>query len=470
MIDYTAEIQNLRKYGPTNELIKTIIQKFLPRRMEMYRLYARYKTQVEGLPIMRRRLEDLQKVNNQVNDDFFSEIIDIKTGYFAGRPISYSYAKDAEGFKPAQDNITRFTLRNTIADLDAETTKYAAICGYGSRLVYLDPDAQERVINLDPFDAIHLSENSISEPEFGLRLYTVTKGRNTYLKVEFYDSENIHYFAEVKRGTFAPDPDMENPVQPHQMAHCPLIGFPNNDELMGDAEKVLKLIDAYDRTISDVNSEVEAFRLAYMAFEGGTIDQETLDAAQRMGAFTVPEGGKIYWITKQLDDLLIEHHLDRLHSNIYRFSKTPDLADEAFSGNSSGVSLKFKLFGLETKCVTFERKMQAGLTHMFRCVSDIWAKKNIRVDPYEIVYEFKRNFPLDLKHEAETTGLLKGLVSEQTRLGLLSFVDDPAYEQELMEKENEGIPPLDPAGGDDGGDGGTSNENKPAIGFTAGQI
>ena len=446
MLDYTAEIMQLREYGPSPELIKAIIGKFLPRRAQMYRLYERYRATMEGVPILTRRLADLQEVNNKVNDDFFSEIIDIKTGYFAGKPITYSYAKDADGYEPAQENITRFTMRNHIADLDAETTKYAAICGYGARLVYLDPDAQERVINIDPFNAIILSETSISEPEYGLRLYTVQRNRNEYLKVEFYDDENIYYYAETRRNLFELDPDAAAPVEPHQMEHCPLIGFPNNDELMGDAEKVLQLIDAYDRTISDVNSEVEAFRLAYMAFEGGIIDQATLDEARRTGAFTVPEGGKIYWITKQMDDSLIENHLNRLHSNIYRFSKTPDLSDEAFSGNASGVALKFKLFGLESKCVTFERKMQAGLTHMFQCVSDIWQKKRIIVDPYELVFEFKRNFPLDLKDEAETTGLLKGLVSEQTRLSLLSFVDDADYEQELIEQEAEDIPRLELGG------------------------
>lgn len=448
------------------------MKKFLPRRMEMYRLYARYKGSADGVPIFRRRLADLQKVNNQVNDDFFSEIINIKTGYFAGKPISYSYAKDLPGYDAAQAAIRQFTLRNNIADQDAETTKYAAICGYGARLVYLDPDAQERVMNLDPFDAVILSETSISEPEFGLRLYTAATRTGERMKIEFYDSEQIHYFAEVKRGIYDVDPDVDAPSEPHQMNRCPLIGFPNNDELMGDAEKVLALIDAYDRTVSDVNSEVEAFRMAYMAFEGGDIDEATMAEAQRMGAFTVPEGGKIYWITKQMDDGIIEHHLDRLHNNIYRFSATPDLADEAFSGNSSGVALRFKLFGLETKCVTFERKMQAGLTHMFSCVADIWQKKRIIVDPFEMVYEFKRNFPLDLLFEADATGKLKGMVSEQTRLGLLSFIDDPEYEMDLMAQEAEAIPQLDISGGGDenGGSGNTAGQdpaaNKQKIGFT----
>jgi hypothetical protein len=49
---------------------------------------------------------------------------------------------------------------------------------------------------------------------------------------------------------------------------------------------------------------------------------------------------------------------------------------------------------------------------------------------------FKRNFPLNLLDEADTSSKLKGLVSEQTRLSLLSFVEDADYEIGLMKEEN----------------------------------
>jgi len=91
---------------------------------------------------------------------------------------------------------------------------------------------------------------------------------------------------------------------------CRIIVFPNNEEQQGDAEKVLSLIDAYDRTLSDVNSEVEQFRLAYMAFYGYDPDEETLKKAARTGAFGLDEkteGVGIEFITKDLNDAVIEH-------------------------------------------------------------------------------------------------------------------------------------------------------------------
>lgn len=65
---------------------------------------------------------------------------------------------------------------------------------------------------------------------------------------------------------------------------CPMIGIPNNSELMGDAERVLSLIDGYDNTISDANSEIEDFRMAYMKVSGASIEPEELEAARQQGS------------------------------------------------------------------------------------------------------------------------------------------------------------------------------------------
>jgi SPP1 family phage portal protein len=197
--------------------------------------------------------------------------------------------------------------------------------------------------------------------------------------------------------------------------------------------------------MSDVNSEIEAFRLAYMAFIGGQIDEETLNEARKTGAFNIPEGGDAKFITKELKDDVVEHHLDRLHDNIYRFSKTPDLSDEAFGGGAqSGEARKYRLLGLEMKTGFFENKFRSASKRMFELLADPWRMKNpgLKFDPLNVWFEFKRNFPRDLLYEAQATQMLKGNVSEQTRLSQLSFIDDAQYEMELMEQDRQGIPDL----------------------------
>jgi hypothetical protein len=74
---------------------------------------------------------------------------------------------------------------------------------------------------------------------------------------------------------------------------------------------------------------------------------------------------------------------------------------------------------------------------MFKILGTKWQIEEVDFDPDMVEYQFKRNFPLNLLDEAQTTAALKGLVSEKTRLGLLSFVPDVDQEIKDMQADNE---------------------------------
>ena len=446
----------------TSQIIKDLIADHAPKASKMRALYKRYKAEIDGVPIFTRSFEDENKINNKLNNDFFSDIVDTKVGYFAGEPITYGLDKTNYTGEDGELNeseyykhlgvVDKFKIHNNIDDLDAETAKMAAICGYGARLCYIDTDGYERVINIPPWECIFISDRSIGEPQYALRYYTITDNGEETTRVEWYDYTTVTFY--VLRGDEYVLDDTED-AKPHMFERVPLIEFPNNDERLGDAEKVLSLIDAYDRTMSDVNSEIEQFRLAYMVFYGVEIDQETIERAKQTGAFGLPNydgNERAEFLTKNMNDVMIENHLNRLEENIMRFSKSVNFSDDNFAGQASGVSLKFKMLGLESKCIISERKMISALRQQFKVIGSAWEKKGINIDFSNFIFQFKRNFPLDIQTEATSTALLRGHVSEQTRLGMLSFVDDVEYELELMrqEREDEFRPNLDDYLEDDG--------------------
>jgi len=446
----------------TSQIIKELISDHAPRAAKMRALYKRYKAEIDGVPIFTREMPDGNKINNRLNNDFFSDIVDTKVGYFAGEPIAYGLDKTNYTGEDGELNevdyykhlgvIDKFKIHNNIDDLDAETAKMAAICGYGARLCYIDTDGYERVINIPPWECIFISDRSIGEPQYALRYYTITDNGEETTRVEWYDYTTVTFY--VLRGDEYVLDDTED-AKPHMFERVPLIEFPNNDERLGDAEKVLSLIDAYDRTMSDVNSEIEQFRLAYMVFYGVEIDQDTIERAKQTGAFGLPNydgNERAEFLTKNMNDVMIENHLNRLEENIMRFSKSVNFSDDNFAGQASGVSLKFKMLGLESKCIISERKMISALRQQFKVIGSAWEKKGINIDFSNFIFQFKRNFPLDIQTEATSTALLRGHVSEQTRLGMLSFVDDVEYELELMrqEREDEFRPNLDDYLEDDG--------------------
>lgn len=81
------------------------------------------------------------------------------------------------------------------------------------------------------------------------------------------------------------------------------------------------------------------------------------------------DNGDVKFITKEIQTEALENHLNRLEKNIHKFSAVPDLSDENFAGNLSGVAIRFKLFGLETKCIIKERKMEKAIKELVRVLS-----------------------------------------------------------------------------------------------------
>lgn len=465
MKNYRAELRALDENGgvPTIEIIQKILNKHRPKREHMLGLYNRYLCHVDGVPIFHREFEDPSAINNKISNDYFSELINTKVGYFAGAPFSYSYSQLAEtneneslfnndkttpqtqaDIDNANKVIERFTIRNNIADKDLEITKLAEICGYAGRLLYINTEGEESIKVINPWECVILARDEITEPSYGVWYYTeefITEGMSKEVKtVEFYNATDCYIFEDGLEGWVLKDQFK------HMFDYCPLQGIPNNRELLGGAEKVLSLIDGVDRTISDCNSEVESFKLAYLLIHGMMIDDETLQQAKRTGCFCIPPSGavesKIEYLTKQINDTFVENHLNRLEKNIYKFGQTPDMNELAASG-VSGVAMKLKLFALETRCAMFERKLHSANIYMFKTLSSAWEKKQIHIDPLELIIEYKRTMPLDLQYESQVLASLKGNVSDQTALGLMSFIDNPEYELELMEQEKDSIPEID---------------------------
>lgn len=445
-------------------------------RERMIGLYNRYKcdpnqdwyTPWGYKSIFQRSFEvDLVKVDNKIAIDHFSNIIRTKTGYFVGEPITYTVSEDAQNKEVVEKKLKEFLTRIDAPDLDTETGKMASLCGYGARLCFIhptgDPEAgKEDVMNIPPWECVFLSKDgSITSPEYALRYYKtqVEKADGTFkdvMKAEWYDSKNVSFWTESAVPEPTPGsrdpatvdkpmqsygftPDLDEKSGPHMFDGVPLIGFPNNEELQGDAEKVLTIIDAVDRTVSDVNSEIEQFRLAYLAIYGySNIDTKFINEMKKTGCIGFSEPtDKAEFITKVMDSTTIEAHLNRLEQMIYHISGIPDMRDESFGGNSSGVALQFKIMPMENLCKMAENKFSAALRQMFKIIASKWAIEQVKFSSEDLSFKFKRNFPLNLLDAAQTAQALTGIVSQETVLSTLPIVKSPKEELEKITAERE---------------------------------
>ena len=452
--DFTSYIAEIQDNGISVLLLQKIIQKHRENALYNKKLYDRYMAVAGGVPIFERdaHYQKKNEINNKINNAFFSEIVDFKTGYFVGKPIGYGYGKGEEaeevtGGSEAVDiatkTITDFVVRNNMYGVDMEVVKFASIYGYAGRLFYIDLDGNERVMPIHGYETIILSHTDISEPEYAIRYFCTTDiDNNTVWTVEFYDSANVYIFEGGSLSNLK-----QKEIRPHMFDSCPLQGVANNRELLGDAEKVLALIDDYDKVLSDNSNEIESFVHAMLVVtllgDKKGIAEELKKANDNGILHITPTGTTqvsepVKWLTKQINDTFNEHHLERVENNIYRFSNTPNLSDESF-GSASGVSLKFKLHGLETKCGMCQAQMMNAAQYMWRLLSGVWAKKRIVVDPLQVIMSFERNFPLDhLSNAQAAQAMIAAGVPEEVAWDIcIPEIDDIDYVKELKEQETD---------------------------------
>jgi len=413
-------------------------------------LYNRYK--ITAVPIQTRTLPDYidTDVVTRLNNDFFSEIVDTKTGYMGAIPIKYSVADDHENIEKVKSDLKYVLEKCDMPDIDAETVKMSAICGVSYRLLYLDEDGEASVMNVDPWEIITITTSRTgNEIVEALRYYTETRkvdGKDTDLvAVEHYTKEEITFYIEESAGgAFVLDTYLvENNLVasttiPNFFDDVPLIEFPNNKERLGDAEKVLTLIDDYDFGFSDESTELKQWAQAYMISQGAKFSTETRKEAKKSGCINVPEGCSVSFLAKEVDIEVIKDMRDELKSNICRFAGHVDFTDKALYGQLTQMAIFIRMLALEAKCVVFERKMVKSLKRQWRLLSRVISKTGSDIDYLKMSFTFSRSLPINISDLAETFKKLReaGYPVEEA-MALMPFVKDPEalYKKYLKEQQ-----------------------------------
>ena len=225
----------------------------------------------------------------------------------------------------------------------------------------------------------------------------------------------------------------------------PAVEFFANEERQGVLDNIRTLANSLDKVLSQKANQVEYFDNAYLKILGVDLDRDgdgapdiDINGNQLIySADAAAKDGVIDFIQKPDGDAMQEHMIDRLVTMIHQISMVPNLNDEAFSGNSSGVALQYKLLSMRNMAANKERKFTQSLRQLYKVVL---STKSMQISPdawKDLHFNFVRNLPANLADEAQTASTLSGIVSKQTQLKTLSIVDDPAQELKQIQKEQD---------------------------------
>jgi len=380
--------------------------------------------------ILQRFKNDTLK-NNKLVINHASYIVDTATGYLLGNPVDY--VSDYE-----ISEVLECYKQQTINDLDTEIAKNSSIYGIQHEYVYADEKAQPRSSKIDNRNCVLAYDNTLDHKKvFGIIYrgigkqvpigqYGIYTGLMNDWTVDYYDviylDDNyiVHYKYKNKILT-------ELDRSEHNFGKTPLIKYRNNPEEVGDFEKVLSLIDAYNILQSDRINDKEQLVDAILCMYDFDFTAEQLELLKSSRVLaSIPKDGRVEYLTKVLHEADMDILRNNLEQDIHKISMIPNMSDEKFSGNSSGVALRFKLLPFEQFTKNKERYFEKGLMERFELYNNFLstASRMQTIPIYEVDAVFKRNLPTN---DFETSNMIKnlqGIIDNEMLISQLSFVKD----------------------------------------------
>ena len=394
----------------------------------------------------RRREEDMADARAVHN--FGKVITSFKQGYLVGNPIRVDY-EDDDATDKALKELSRL---NDFHQLNRDLILDLSKVGRAYDLIYRAKDDTTRAVKLDPLGTFVIFDMTLENHSVaGVRYYQKSQFDESKKIVELYTNERII--------TFEYDGDLkEIGSVPHAFGLVPITEYLNTGNGMGDYETELSLIDLYDSAQSDTANYMQDLSDAILAVFGRISFPDYVDTVEkqiefmkqmRKARFMNLEPPMDYegkegsvdakYLYKQYDVNGTEAYKKRVVNDIHKFTNTPDMTDENFSGVQSGEAMKWKVFGLDQERVDMQALFERSLKRRYRLIATVSTLlKEIKdFDVAKLKVTFTPNLPKSLQEKIEAFQALGGELSKETAMQITDIVDDPKAELDKISKEDE---------------------------------
>lgn len=404
---------------PDAEALGAAVGEFLrtvrPERQRLYDYYRGEQSVDKGETVRGRP-------DNRLRAPFPRYITEVHTGYFLGLPPTVAYGGAAGARYAALSR--ELDLPHLYFDLGRDLS----ICGAGFALVWAERGGV-KVCRCDPCGCFAIRSGDAGAPLLAaVRLFASGRGETRGV---LYTAERLVPFVWDGTGVTL------GAAEENLLHTIPLLPFYNNCQGVGDFAMVTGLVDAYNVLLSGALDDMQSVANAFLALYGmqGTT-QRDIEQANRSRILSLSEGGRAEFVVKNLNHEALGQLEVNLRRSILQLSMTPDLCDEHFAGNSSGVALQYKLWGIEQVRAAKERTFTDGLRALLAVLTEGERLLGRSVDLTGGEVTFYKNLPQDNAALAETLLSLSPLLSRQTILENLPWVADAQEELRRRAAEN----------------------------------
>jgi len=401
------------KDGITEELIAKLVKEHMGESEDAFRYYL-------GDVKVDKGVIPEGRPDNQANTNIAKYIVDTATGYFMGMPPVYKFSDEK-----AESVLRKVFDENDERTVDYEIAENMSIAGAGYELIYIGEDKRIRFTAVDPRNCFIICDGSVEErPLAGIRYW---KDGDCIAGEAYMPYETLGF--GIKNGKAEFNSRIFTPFSLPNLHE-----YKNNRFMCGDFDMVRDNIDAYNKALSNVADDLQSIANAYLVLSGfEQPDEETLDILRRERVIGLPCDGGAEYITKNISDSAIENHKRTLKQDILQVAQVPDLSDESFASAASGISLKYKMWGIDQLFAKKCAGMEKGLFYRMERIREAIAMlENSEICPAEeaVSVQFVRNMPRDFSEEISNAAELSGIISRRTVFEMLEPVSGIAAAEE----------------------------------------
>lgn len=345
-----------------------------------------------------------------------------EVGYILGKPVNYvSKSGNDEIISQIDFNISTWEKH-----INQELRKQAEIFGVSYAFDYIDSNGYFSETILNPLNCyVYTDENN-----------NIVLGLH-YFKKQFSDDEFLDVYSNYQIYHFKVNGGLLLLGQDTNLFETGIIECPCNTEKTCGYIDIISLVDAYNVINSDLVNEISDHRQSMLGITGGKIEEEDLAKMKSNGTIMIPENAKVEWIIKSINDNFVQNELKNIEDKIYDLMNTVNM-NVSLASNTSGVALRSKLLALENRCsmkeAIFENVLRKRLDNLFYFLK---IKTGKVYNQRDISIKFNRNVPQDLAMISQMCTQLSPIVSQESLLGQIPFVENPSLEIQKFNKEKE---------------------------------
>jgi len=413
-------------------------------------------------------VRDPTATNNKLSHNWHKLLVKQKMGYMVGKPVTFASAhEDAEEEEEFVEKVNE-VLGEEFDDKMNELVKGFSNKGVEWLHVYIGREGGFRYTIIDAREIIPIWETRKQEELDGvIRYYTMQVNGEDRIRAEYWTKDEVRYFMEDTSGHLLPDDSVEENPQSHfykvrqvgneqvrngdSWGKVPFIPFKNNKEMLSDLNDYKELIDAYDKSRSDLDNNLEDIQdLIYVLKNyGGESLSDFLHNLKYYRSIKVDGDGGVDTIQAEIPVEAKKEHIETLAEDIFMFGQGVNIKTDRFGNSPSGVALQFLYAQLDLKCDTAERKAKRAIRTLLWFLAKYYeVTERKEYEPDSVVVRFNKSMITNEAEKIESAQASQSMLDPLTILQNHPWVDDPQQVKQRLEDAYEDYIDLDDLAGE----------------------